>query len=121
VLDVPMVPAVPVVSHAKQLVQLWHKRLGHVGIHRFQNTMMGASGMPKGLKQDHMYGCKVCAMGKLQKAPPKVKAIPKETVPLHRVYSDLAGPFPRSTLNGHTYLINFVDGCSGYSWVYGLQ
>ena len=62
-------------------------------------------------------------MGKIHKAAPHALSGggERDKESMYRVYSDVAGPLPPSTIHGFTYLVNFVDGFSGYGWVYGMK
>ena len=48
----------------------------------------------------------------------EVKEAHREKAHLDRVYVDATSPFEIPSHEGHRYAIGFVDGFSGYGWVY---
>ena len=55
--------------------------------------------------------CVVCVRAKLAKPPHLWSPVPLADKPGDYIHCDLAGPFPRS-VNGHRWMLNFVDRCS---------
>lgn len=41
--------------------------------------------------------------------------------PLQLIYSDLWGPAPLISSNGHKYYLSFVDAYSKYTWIFPLK
>jgi Integrase core domain len=40
---------------------------------------------------------------------------------LELIYTDICGPFPTATRNGHVYLIRFIDDYSRYDYIYLIK
>jgi len=93
-----------------------HRRLGHLAFDDCKKLVY--RGMIEGI--DALRGqqdfCPGCVEGKIHRAPfPVSNSFTANK--LHRVHSDLAGPFPRS-LHGCTYFVIFFDEFSKKLWVY---
>ena len=63
--------------------------------------------------------CGECMKGRQQRRPSKTP-MTKATGAIHRVHSDLMGPFP-TTRRGERYLMIIKDDYSGAQWVYPLR
>jgi Integrase core domain len=40
---------------------------------------------------------------------------------LELIYTDICGPFPTTTRNGHVYFISFIDDYSRYGYIYLIK
>ena len=83
--------------------ELWHRRLGHLKAEDVNATVAGCK------RARDQKACDVCILGKQSRAP-----VPKETgnrsdEPLQRVVSDVIGPFDTPSLNGHRWVVTFID------------
>ncbi|KAL5736391.1 hypothetical protein ACOSQ2_031179 [Xanthoceras sorbifolium] len=88
-----------------QVASLWHSKLGHPSNLILQQI----------LKQMHIPSsinalspCESCRYGKMHQLPFSRSSI-KTKSPLELVYTDIWGPSPISSLDGHKYYIVFVD------------
>jgi len=93
-----------------------HRRLGHLAFDDCKKLVY--RGMVEGV--DALWGqqvfCPGCVQGKIHRAPFHVSSSFTNNK-LHRVHSDLAGPFPQS-LHGCRYFVIFFDEFLKKLWVY---
>ena len=93
-----------------------HRRLGHLAFDECKRLVY--RGMVEGV--DALRGrqvfCPGCVEGKIHRAP-FYTSTSMTTNKLHRVHSDLAGPFPFS-IHGCRYFVVFFDEFSKKLWVY---
>jgi GAG-pre-integrase domain len=89
---------------------LWHKRLGHISQQRI--TRLVQSEILQPLNMSNFGPCIECAKGK-QTSMHK-HTTNRMTDVLELIYTDICGPFPTATMNGHVYFINFIDDYSRY-------
>jgi len=103
----------------KQSMELWHRRLGHVGTKTIQKTAETASGILLS-NSDAIKDCIPCHTGK----------VPRESFPesghiatrsLDVVVCDLAGPMEVPTSKGAKYFVVLRDLYSMYTKVYLLS
>ena len=102
---------------------MWHLKYNH--LNEGDLKLLHRKGLVKGLdikpggalfKQN----CRGCAVGKQHREDlvPLVDKAPTQKLDL--VHSDLVGPLSRS-VNGHKYILTFIDDCSRMSWIYVLK
>ena len=97
------------VSEDSKEASVWHRRLGHVNSSDLEDVLslnnVSSDGNAK--------FCEPCALGKIsKKSVPKVTDT-RATVPLGRIFSDVAGPF-KTSLGGCIYAISFIDDFSRF-------
>ena len=49
--------------------ELWHQRMGHIGLKKLQDTAKCTKGMPNIGKLHPLFKCRACAIAKMTKAP----------------------------------------------------
>ncbi|KAG7563872.1 Integrase catalytic core [Arabidopsis suecica] len=109
------------VTREEDVMELWHRRLGHVGnsrMEQMQNKKM-VDGLPKFHVNKEI--CGVCKLGKQAR-----EAFPKESQTktkekLEIVHTDVYGPMQTVSLNGSRYFLLFVDDYTHMAWVYFLK
>lgn len=52
---------------------------------------------------------------------PYVLSSTKHDTPLALIHSDLWGPTPVTSTNGHVYYVSFIDNFSRFTWIYLLK
>jgi transposase InsO family protein len=91
---------------------LWHRRLGHIGLRRLQDLEKGLATGLKLDKQDLVF-CKDCAMGKSKRSP-----FPETATRARRcgevIHTDIWGPAQTNSLGGSRYYISFTDDYSRF-------
>ena len=108
-------------ASATQNPQLWHRRLGHLGMPNL--LKMVESGMVKGMeltaaqvKAASQTVCEPCLAGK-QGRVSFGHSEHKASKPLELLHMDLMGPMPVPSLGGSLYLATFLDDYSKLSVV----
>ena len=102
-------------------MQTWHEILGHCNYEDVQKLQGVVKGMEiKGSAARPNQLCEVCTQGKFTQTrnrEPDTKA----KKPLELVHTDLAGPMPTTSIDGHKYAQSFTDDYSGTMLVYFLK
>jgi transposase InsO family protein len=96
---------------------LWHMRLGHpqsrvlshVFSHHFNHQLPLSNTF-----------CKHCVMGKMTQLPFSTSTSCTQ-FPLQLVHSDVWGPAPINSINGHRYYVIFVDDFTRFTWFFPLK
>lgn len=99
-------------------VNVWHRRLGHIGAQRLTQLSKMVDGIGE-LKCEGNTLCDVCIQGKQAKLPfggSRVRA----TRPLERIHSDVCGPIAPTALGGVRFILTFIDDYTHFAVVYGL-
>jgi transposase InsO family protein len=96
-------------------LDLWHRRLGHLGFRNIRNPQR----MSTGIKHFKPRYCEACATGK-QNEKPHTHAISKGSYPLEQIHIDIAyretsGP------HGEYYWIVMVDDFTRMTWVLPIR
>ena len=98
---------------------LWHRRLGHLGYvncSRLPAIVDGINTTSAEFIAAADDVCGDCLIGRHEREP-RVSNRPKATEPLERLYVDLAGPFPVTSIDGERYYLIMVDEATRYTWV----
>ncbi len=100
-------------------LELWHKRLGHIGKTSIKQMVLYVDGIDIG--SDDQLDCEICAMTKAT-AKPFTRSESRTTEPLQIVHCDIAGPFRTPTaFTKEKYAIIFIDDYSHEIMVYTMQ
>ena len=99
-----------------------HSRFGHCSSHRLHKLMERSRRMPKchDLKSHDPSNCDACQSGGSKRKPFRKREGNPFTYFGERLSSDLCGPFPKS-VEGYTYMLNIVDGCTNDLTIYFLR
>jgi Reverse transcriptase (RNA-dependent DNA polymerase)/gag-polypeptide of LTR copia-type/GAG-pre-integrase domain len=97
----------------KETPQLWHQRLGHVGMESIQyllrhNAISGITIPIHEFTKCSTYPCEVCIMAKHRRAP-HLKELPKPVESMVVASSDICGPLKIKTMNSCVYVLTFVE------------
>ena len=66
--------------------------------------------------------CEHCVLGKQTKTPvPKLREGVRAKVKLEKIFSDITSQEDVATKNSNKYMLNMIDNCTGYTWVYTLK
>ena len=93
---------------------LWHKRMGHISKQRIERLI--TQGILDSLDMSDFGICVDCIKGKMTNKR-KTGANRCSNV-LELIHTDICGPFPTASWNGHTYFITFIDDYSRYGYLY---
>ena len=110
-------------SAHEDLVELWHRRLGHLNM----KSMKSLQHIVKGLNLSsckHDWSsmvCKGCIEGKQARQPFPKDGATRATKPLELVHSDVCGPMKTTSIGGARYFLTFIDDFSRKIWVYMLK
>jgi transposase InsO family protein len=97
---------------------LWHMRLGHPQHRVLHHVLYRLSVSPKPQLSNNF--CKHCVIGKMTQLP-FFSSTSCTKFPLEIVHSDVWGPAPINSINGHRYYVIFVDDFSRFTWFFPLK
>uniref|UniRef100_T1J0W2 Uncharacterized protein n=1 Tax=Strigamia maritima TaxID=126957 RepID=T1J0W2_STRMM len=110
-------------QHYLDLVNLWHRRLGHQysrGLNHLMNdSQVKGIEIPKRVEQLNCEACKI-AKSKRSTYQNKESGI-SVNEPLGLLHMDLWGPSSIESLGGSKFLFCIVDDATRYTWVYPLK
>lgn len=102
-------------------LQTWHEILGHCNYEDLKKLQDVVRGMEiKGNKVKEKQLCEVCTQGKFTQTRNR-EPDRKAKKPLELIHTDLAGPMPTQSKEGHRYAQSFTDDYSGTMFVYFLK
>ena len=108
---------------AQDTYTLWHHRLGHPGGKTLETITKYVDGIEERDVRT-MTAQKLCAgytYAKSKRRPFPNKATNQDDSILHRIYSDLCGPLPVSSVGGARYILTFIDDASRLAKIYFLK
>ncbi|CAL8132317.1 unnamed protein product [Prunus armeniaca] len=97
--------------------RLWHKRLGHVSTKRMQYLVKEQILPP--LDFSDFEESIECIKGKMTNSR-KLGSTRSQNL-LEIIHTDICGPFPVPTIEGHRYFITFIDDFSRFCYIYLIQ
>ena len=101
------------------MVDLWHKRMGHLNMQSLKHAEKVVLGLPK-LDVSKGKLCEGCALGKHHRFP-FPKSDKKTTRALELVHSDICDPMSMESFGGSLYFLTFIDDFSKKTWIYFLK
>jgi hypothetical protein len=100
-------------------INIWHKRMGHLGEDNVRRLAKMVEGM--GIKSRTTVGvCEPCLEGK-QTRQPSHKPATRASEPLELIHSDLCGPIDPTTYGGTNYYVLFTDDFTRMTHIYPLK
>ena len=104
-------------SHENETL-LWHYRLGHINKKRIKKLQeFNLLGL---LDCNAIETCEPCLIGKMTKAPFKMKGTRAKDL-LELIHYDVCGPMGISARDGCEYFITFMNGYNYYGYVYLMK
>ena len=104
-------------------LELWHRHLCHLGINGVKRLI--SSNLVDGLVLTSNTPfpplCQSCIHGKQHREPFPQKSFTRATEVLGLIHSDVHGPLPVQTPQGHRYWITFIDDKSHFVHVYLMK
>jgi len=110
------------VPQAKPDINLWHRRLGHLGERQLKTLLKNSRGM--NFKPDeNLEYCDSCLRGKMTRTKVNKSSDTKirSKHVLSRIHTDLMGPIETRTPGGAKWIMTFIDDFSRFSWIYFLK
>ena len=110
------------VAERSSSLQLWHYRLGHLGmdnVNKMMNEQM-VDGM-NSVNDEKSSVCEACIMGKQHRCPYPRGHAERSTQPFEVVHSDVCGPMSVSLFGGSRYYVTFIDDYTRYNCVYFMK
>jgi hypothetical protein len=110
------------IGFGRELVELWHRRLGHLDIQavlKLANRDM-AVGIPELRTTTVKERCQDCLVGRMVRKPFKPTER-RTTKPLELVHSDLCGPMKTASIGESRYFMLLIDDFSRYTAVFFLK
>lgn len=103
-------------SDESKSMELWHKRLGHLG---YDNVQKLIDGMVTGITVSNAERpvCESCIKGK-QTRNPFPKSVSRAETPLALVHTDVCGPMEVESISGYRYFITLIDDATRMTHVY---
>jgi transposase InsO family protein len=111
---------------APSLVNLWHTRLGHLGLDALKamTTLVKDFPLPVTIKPSDTAAvsqCEACILGKShRKAMPDI-ATHRALTPCDLIHSDVCGPMSVDSNGGARYFVTFIDDYSRFIVVYLMK
>jgi transposase InsO family protein len=95
-------------------INIWHKRLGHIGEEALRLTIKGLTGK--------LGNCEICRLSKHKKTSynHQDKRAPAKAC-LDVIYSDIMGPMQQNGENGERYVATYIDDYSDFTTVKNLK
>ncbi|KMQ86271.1 retrovirus-related gag-pol polyprotein [Lasius niger] len=100
----------------------WHRKFCHINSRFIVNTSKNGSvrGLPE--FKHSKFHCEECKIAKAKRKSHKpIEDGPRSEAPLELIHSDLCGPFPINSIQGHRFFLTFVDDYSKRTTVYLLK
>ncbi|KAD2394436.1 hypothetical protein E3N88_41413 [Mikania micrantha] len=108
-------------TKGNQTTELWHQRLGHVGLDKLslivkQKLLVGLPNLE--VQKDGV--CSGCQYGKAIQLPFKSSEY-KAATPLELVHTDVFGPVKQPSIQGLKFMVSFIDDSSRFAWIYFMK
>ena len=100
-------------------VNVWHRRMGHLGEENVRKLAKMVAGMKIKLRTS-VGVCEACLEGKQTRQPSHQPAT-RAKEPLELIHSDLCGPIDPTTHGGATYYLLFTDDFTRMTHIYPLK
>jgi len=113
-----IVPTPPPTLHSTRAnLDVWHQRLSHPHVSVLRHVV-SANYLPSIISKFNK--CRSCVLGKASRNH-LVSTYSKSKCPLELIHSDVWGPAPVSSYNGHKYFVFFIDDFSRFIWFYPIK
>lgn len=101
-------------------LNLWHRRFGHLNIADVKrlSTMKMVDGIEHLDKGEGL--CESCVFGKQNRKPFLKSVGVRSKRALELIHSDVCGPITPNSINGHRYIVSFIDDYTHFTMVYLL-
>ncbi len=106
-------------------VRLWHRRLGHVGIHQLPGLTAHLLPDLRVRTSDiaavsSSWHCSACAIGKARRSPFAASTSPIAPHPLHTIHADIIDGLPTDD-DGNRFCLTVVDEATRFTWALPLK
>jgi hypothetical protein len=101
-------------------LQLWHERLGHIGLTTMQKLIENNPTVGLNKEDLQKFKCEACIFGKMKRKSFKSRE-EKQYKPGEMIHSDVCGPFQTESYNGARYYVVFKDDASEYRHICAIK
>ena len=103
-------------------IDLWHKRIGHVNIHKLKNMQSHGLviGLPRFKDKNMQHVCEACQYGKQVRLPFEKESV-RSTHALQLIHTDVWGPTKEISIGGNRYYVTFIDDFTRKVWIYFMK
>lgn len=108
-------------DYCSATISEWHERLGHANVNQIRTAANNNSVEGLEITNKEFEGCETCLMGKQARAPIPKEPHVKTTTIMERIHSDICGPLPYQSEQGHRYFITYIDEATDKCWIYMLK
>ena len=98
-------------------IEQWHSRLGHPAL-RIVRQVPSSHHLPTN-KNKTLQVFHACQLGKSHRFPFSLSSS-RSRFPLELIFTDVWGPAPKLSYNGHRYYVCFVDDFSKFIWLFPI-
>ena len=102
------------------LEQLWHRRMGHLGIQNLRKLQHMSTGLDLSHLKQKDCVCEACLKGRMHDIAHR-NALADGARPYEVIYSDVAGPIKTLAYDGSRYFVTFMDASTKESEVYSIK
>jgi transposase InsO family protein len=104
----------------KPTMNVWHRRLGHLGYENVKKTATMTTGMELDEREDTAEFCKPCIMSKSMRTVSR-KPQERATNTFDLIHLDVLGPITPMGYNGHRWALFLTDDYARYRWGYTFK
>jgi len=105
--------------HERTSISGWHKRLGHPSS-KVVDRMISSFSLPFSSNSSTSSFCDSCSINKSHRLPFHKHGL-TSSVPFDLIYTDVWGPSPQISIQGHKYYVIFIDHFTKYVCLFPLR
>lgn len=109
------------IAFSVESLKSWHKRLAHINTDYIIKTSKNLSAHGLNDLKGRVESCEPCKLAKHRRISFKSIDRIRSKKPLELVHTDLCGPMPKESINGHRYLLTITDDYSRKVFVFPLR
>ena len=101
---------------------MWHKRIGHINIHKLKNMQSHGLviGLPRFKDKNMQHVCEACQYGKQVRLPFEKESV-RSTHALQLIHTDIWGSTKETSIGGNRYYVTFIDVFRRKVWIYFMK
>jgi histone deacetylase 1/2 len=105
--------------HERTSINGWHQRLGHPSS-KVVARMITSFSLPVSNNSSISHFCDSCSINKSHRLPFHKHGL-TSSAPFDLIYTDVWGPSPQTSIQGHKYYVIFIDHFTKYVWFFPLR
>ena len=98
--------------HERTSINGWHQRLGHPSS-KVVARMITSFSLPISSNSSNSHNCDSCSINKSHRLPFHKHGL-NSSAPFDLIYTDVWGPSPQTSIQGHKYYVIFIDHFTKY-------